>query len=221
MTKTINLSSLSFIAAGSVLALFLVLTATTQVAQAATINSQLELGSRGSQVTDLQEFLSTESSIYPAGLVTGYFGPMTQAAVVQFQAAYDLPQVGRVGPMTLDVVNEVMSSGSGNIDISAPTMSNNSAQVSNTGATINWSTNEPARGQVFYSTSPIQAQEATRHAQQPYISGASTLSNSLSGSQTVNLQGLQPNTTYYYLNVGTDSSGNVSMHFPNTFHTNI
>ena len=42
-----------------------------------------------SQVSCLQEFLkSLGSEIYPGGLVTGYFGSLTQAAVIRFQEKY-------------------------------------------------------------------------------------------------------------------------------------
>src|SRR3989338_8904446 len=41
----------------------------------------LRLGVRGDEVTQLQEFLKQFPDIYPQGLVTGYFGPLTESAV--------------------------------------------------------------------------------------------------------------------------------------------
>jgi len=37
----------------------------------------------------LQEFLKEQGKeIYPQGLITGYFGPLTQAAVIRFQERF-------------------------------------------------------------------------------------------------------------------------------------
>ncbi|TSC81788.1 MAG: Peptidoglycan binding protein [Parcubacteria group bacterium Gr01-1014_20] len=219
MTKKINVSKISFVSVGTLLALVLILSATTQKAHAA-ITSQLDLGSTVSDVAELQQFLATNSFIYPAGIVSGYFGPLTQAAVVQFQVAYGIPQVGRVGPMTMAKINSIMSSGFG-LDISAPIKANASVQANRTDATIGWTTNELARGQVYYDTLPIRSDEATGHAQQAYVSGVFAPNNTnTQNSQSVTIQGLQPNTLYYYLTRAIDNSGNLSMSVQNTFRTN-
>ena len=60
------------------------------------------------EVTKLQQFLAQDPSIYPAGLITGYFGPMTEAAVQRWQArngvvssgSPDTTGYGYVGPRT-------------------------------------------------------------------------------------------------------------------------
>ena len=46
-----------------------------------TISSYLDFGERNSDVTSLQQFLAADVSVYPEGLVTGYFGSLTRAAV--------------------------------------------------------------------------------------------------------------------------------------------
>jgi len=220
MTKTIkNVSRFGFVSMGVLLAIVFVSLATTKKADAA-ITGQLDIGSTGSNVTQLQQFLATNPSIYPAGTVSGYFGPLTQAAVVQFQVAYGIPQAGRVGPATQAKINDIMSSGFG-LDTNAPIMANESTQESRNSATVNWTTNELARGQVYYDTSPIQSNEATGHAQQAYVSGTSAPNNTdVRNSQSVTIQGLQANTLYYYLTRAIDNSGNVTMTMPSTFHTN-
>jgi len=54
----------------------------------------------GPDVTTLQNFLMTQGMTIPAG-ATGYFGPQTQAALIQFQLANDIaPAVGYFGPIT-------------------------------------------------------------------------------------------------------------------------
>ena len=67
----------------------------------AELTSLLRQGARGDQVSILQALLAADSSIYPEGLITGYFGPATANAVKRFQKARGLEQVGNVGPLTL------------------------------------------------------------------------------------------------------------------------
>lgn len=74
----------------------------------------LELGSKGAQVTALQEFLASDKIIYPEGLVTGYFGGLSDAAVKRFQVKYGLagpgnPGYGYVGPKTRAKLNELIA----------------------------------------------------------------------------------------------------------------
>lgn len=60
----------------------------------------------------LQEFLKRQGAgIYPEGLVTGYFGPLTEAAAKRFQAFYGIPQTGYVGPLTRAKINELLTQG--------------------------------------------------------------------------------------------------------------
>ncbi|MDP1629722.1 MAG: peptidoglycan-binding protein, partial [bacterium] len=64
------------------------------------ITKTFALGARGDEVRILQQWLAEDKTIYPEGLVTGYFGPLTRAAVKRFQQKYDIDQVGIVGPLT-------------------------------------------------------------------------------------------------------------------------
>ena len=41
----------------------------------------LSQGARGPQVEDLQNILKSDPAIYPEGLTTGYYGPLTKRAV--------------------------------------------------------------------------------------------------------------------------------------------
>lgn len=66
----------------------------------------LAQGARGDQVKILQAILAADSSIYPEGVISGTFGPLTKKAVVRFQKAHGVPQVGVVGPQTLKKLNE-------------------------------------------------------------------------------------------------------------------
>lgn len=67
----------------------------------------LRLGTRDEEVSRLQEFLSTLPGIYPERIVSGYFGPLTEAALRRFQAQNSIEAVGIVGPKTRAKLNEL------------------------------------------------------------------------------------------------------------------
>ncbi len=187
------------------------LSAGTSSAQTFTpISSELELGSRGNAVIALQTFLASNPKIYPEALSTGYYGALTREAVIQFQIGYGLPAVGRVGPLTLRVMNDLIAQGKP-IDVNAPFIINPSVSATGRNATIAWTTNEWARGKVFYSTSPLSAQEVASAKTEVLISGAVMNDDSYTGTKTVTLQNLSPDTTYFYMIEAIDQSGNVSV----------
>ena len=72
-------------------------------------------GVRGNEVKTLQEFFARSPDIYPEGLVTGYFGPLTEVAVKRFQVKYGIVSSGTaattgyglVGPRTRAKLNEL------------------------------------------------------------------------------------------------------------------
>lgn len=65
----------------------------------------LTIGSRGADVTALQNFLIANGQSIPAG-ATGYFGAQTKAALAAYQAANGIaPAVGYFGPITRAKVN--------------------------------------------------------------------------------------------------------------------
>lgn len=80
-----------------------------QVAQTITeIIATLKEGDRNENVKTLQALLAADPDIYPEGLITGFFGKATAKAVRKFQARNNLPQVGRVGPKTLEKLNKLL-----------------------------------------------------------------------------------------------------------------
>lgn len=66
----------------------------------ANIQNDLSLGVRSGEVVTLQTKLQSMGYFPNTTQPTGYFGPVTKQAVVQYQAASGLPQTGYVGPMT-------------------------------------------------------------------------------------------------------------------------
>ncbi len=201
--------------AGVALLLFASLAGVTS-AQAATFTDQMDIGATGAQVTALQTYLAGQPALYPEGLITGYYGSLTAAAVGRFQTKYGLPSVGRVGPLTLAKLNEV----AGGADISAPVIGSTAVSSGRTGATVHWMTNESASGKVFFSSTPLSYSEAAGPGALPTINGNVGMTDlGLRTVQDVALSGLNPSTTYYYVIQVTDQSGNTSVTWPSTFTT--
>ena len=67
--------------------------------------NNLFVGSKGSDVTALQQFLIDSGYSIPAG-ATGYFGSQTKTAVIAYQKANKLPQTGFVGSLTRAELNK-------------------------------------------------------------------------------------------------------------------
>lgn len=194
-------------------------------ASADTLYRQLQVGSRGADVSSLQMFLAADSTIYPSGLVTGYFGALTRAAVMRFQALNGISQVGRVGPQTLAAINAQINAGVlSNIPLVEPAPGFTSpAYVSINGstATFNVNTNIPTRAVVYYSPYPIMATENDNV--QPVTvsaSGDAITDTYLQTSHTISSPNLLPNTTYYSMAVVSDVNGVVSVIRSAPFRTN-
>ncbi len=186
------------------------------ISRADTLTRNLSVGSTGTEVSSLQTFLATDATIYPQGLVTGYFGFLTKSAVSNFQSKNSLTADGIVGPMSRSVINQQMINGMGG-NSQAPMISDVIINTTNSGAMVNWTTNEGAKGVVYYSTSPLSTYE---HENSVDISGSTAMTDSsLRTTQNISVQNLQSNTTYYYMIYTTDQAGNVSVTIPATFHT--
>ena len=135
MTKN-SIAKIASISAGAVMALGFVSTvgaATTSELQAqinalmsqlssmqgsamvsTTFTANLTVGSKGSQVVALQDWLETKGYlVMPAGVAKGYFGGLTRSAVAKFQKANSIsPAVGYFGPTTRGIVNAMLINGS-------------------------------------------------------------------------------------------------------------
>ncbi len=216
MTRSSRLATLAMFGILSVFMFGLAYTAS-----AATIDTQLQLGSRGTEVTELQTYLATNPSFYPQGLITGYYGNLTVAAVKRFQAFYGISQVGRVGPQTMAKLNSLMGGVVVGVDVTAPVIMGVAASITGTSATITWMTDTTTTGRVFYSTTPLQISEVSASYAAPIVTnGQAIQSSSASGtSHAVSFGSLTPNTVYHYFVQAVDLTGNVSMTWPVTFQT--
>ncbi len=170
----------------------------------------------GADVSDLQRFLAQDNTIYPQGLVTGYFGTLTKAAVSNFQARNGISNIGRVGPVTMAAINAQMGGG---LVGSGPVIGPVFITTGNTGATMTWNTSGNSAAIIYYSTAPLAMTEASATTGVT-IGGSSMLVHTDQRStHAATLTGLLSNSTYYYVVYAKDASGNESITWPSTFRT--
>lgn len=212
----IYLSSFALIA----ISVAYVSTLPVQAANYSQITSSVSFGNQNENVTNLQTFLADNPVIYPEGKITGYFGPLTQAAVIRFQTQYGIDPVGRVGPLTRAKINLLILGGGwkGSSDISGPQISTVTQSIASNSATFTWITNENATAKIFYYTDWVLMNEGDINSVGFGSTNGWTATND-GGARTfqqVTITGLQSNTLYHYVIVSTDQSGNVSVWNPNT-----
>jgi peptidoglycan hydrolase-like protein with peptidoglycan-binding domain len=184
-------------------------------------NNTLRVGSRGADVLALQNLLASDKDIYPSGLRTSYFGPLTKAAIIQFQLAYGLTADGLAGPATKNKVNSVIEAGVG-IDISGPQINNFSVVTAGRNVTITFNSNEAVKTAIFYDTNPINLNtwdDTKLSLATPTISGTLNTDTTFSLNKQIVLNNLSANTAYHYTVTATDQSGNTSLVWPKTFYT--
>lgn len=194
----------------------------------ASFTVQMGLGARSANVSALQSFLASDSAIYPQGLVTGYYGSLTQAAVKRFQARYGISTTGYVGPLTLAEIREIIAQGgmgsSGGTgggttssDLTAPALFNVIVSTSTNSLTFSFNTDEVAASRVAYGTSPLAFSEGDINSRGFGPLGGLSVNNSFgtSTSHSITVSGLNPNTTYYFTIIATDQNGNASVWGPN------
>ena len=115
----------------------------------------LYTGLSGQDVTSLQRFLSADISIYPEGLMTGYFGPATERAVQRWQARNSVISTGSpsstgygvVGPGTRAAIARVCAGG-GTVTTPPPPVSSGNCTIAG-GVMQNGETKN------FYTTSTV------------------------------------------------------------------
>ncbi len=78
-----------------------------QVKQTLALIGDLREGMTSEEVKALQELLAADPSVYPEGIISGFFGPLTKNAVKRFQAKNGIDQLGIVGPKTRQKLNEL------------------------------------------------------------------------------------------------------------------
>jgi peptidoglycan hydrolase-like protein with peptidoglycan-binding domain len=82
----------------------------TKIASYKLINSGLKFGSSGDDVKIVQAAFAQDKNLYPSGIVNGYYGILTQNAVINFQRKFSLNQSGVFNDLTTNKFNEVYGS---------------------------------------------------------------------------------------------------------------
>lgn len=194
-----------------------------------TLTRQLEFGMSGSDVRNLQRFYSTDMTIYPEGLITGYYGPRTREATKRYQNKNGLAPTGSVGPLTLLLLKGVPSeqnNGSAKYissmsyhqyligitdSLNAPIMDTPVVRTSSHSTTFTWMTDIPAIARVYYSTTwPFIITDVPSF----------TATGGLSTYQSVTVSGLPSNTNFAYILESTGASGQKSVSTQKLFTTN-
>ena len=195
--------------------------ASTGIASAlSTITSSLDVGASGANVTSLQQFLAADASVYPEGIVSGYYGSLTRAAVQRYQCKQGIvcggdsasTGYGRVGPRTLAAINASIG-GISTGDVSAPIMSGISVATTSSSVTLSWTTSEPARGTAYYGTSALPLLEASVGGS-PVVGGQTMSETAFGYNHVLSISGLSANTNYFYAVKSEDASGNVQLTWP-------
>lgn len=73
------------------------------------LRADIKEGMTDADVKTIQELLASDPTIYPKGIITGYFGPMTKEAIMKFQAKNGLEVTGEINAETraaLDIMIE-------------------------------------------------------------------------------------------------------------------
>lgn len=86
---------------------FVVLSFLLPVISSASIDANLKYGVRGTEVTELQNFLISKGFL--TGQATGNFFTLTKKAVVAYQTSVGVPSTGFVGPLTRTEINNELS----------------------------------------------------------------------------------------------------------------
>ncbi|MDQ5930067.1 MAG: hypothetical protein QG594_1850 [Bacteroidota bacterium] len=68
------------------------------------LKNNLKLGDKNDEVGHLQELLAIDPSVYPEGLITNYFGSLTDKAVKKIQEKFTVPVTGDVDEKTREVI---------------------------------------------------------------------------------------------------------------------
>ena len=76
-----------------------------EVSNSYTFTLPMSIGSRGAEVVELQCVLQDLGFFSQSVSCTGYFGPITHAAVADFQASKGIESIGIVGPKTRAALN--------------------------------------------------------------------------------------------------------------------
>lgn len=82
----------------------------TELRETFKLTRELHRGMSGEEVEALQKILATDPSLYPEGLVTGFYGPLTAKAIERLQTKFKLEGEGEVNAATRELINQILAS---------------------------------------------------------------------------------------------------------------
>ncbi len=71
----------------------------------------LKLGVTHNDVIKIQKLLASDPTIYPEGIITGYYGNMTHKAVINFQVRHNLAATGEIDTPTKTLLQNYLKKG--------------------------------------------------------------------------------------------------------------
>lgn len=77
------------------------------------IKDGLQEGMSDEDIKKVQELLASDRTIYPEGITSGYFGPLTRHALMRFQERHDLEATGRLDADTRTLIEEYLKEKNG------------------------------------------------------------------------------------------------------------
>jgi len=72
---------------------------------------ELRKGMTSEEIKAVQQILASDPDIYPEGVISGYYGPLTEKALNRFREKYGIKEEdkeGRIGPKTLEKLSELL-----------------------------------------------------------------------------------------------------------------
>lgn len=119
-------------------------------------SSDLTIGSRGSGVSVLQQFLIDQGDLTAVSAPTGYFGTLTQAALAKFQAANGIkPASGYYGPITRAFLATYATSSTGSTGTGTGTGSTTGTTAPATGLQVSLASDNPGAGSLVAGSARI------------------------------------------------------------------
>jgi predicted ribosome quality control (RQC) complex YloA/Tae2 family protein len=71
----------------------------------------LRKGMTSEEIKAIQQILASDPDIYPEGVISGYYGPLTEKALNRFREKYGIKEEdkrGKIGPKTLEKLSELL-----------------------------------------------------------------------------------------------------------------
>lgn len=169
-----------------------------------------------------EEVNSTDSVEANRGLALGHLSRILKAKTVRCRAVSAIPADPKNGKKNatpavsarvckLNLINDDEGDDGDDeiIDETAPVISSLSFAVATSSATITWTTNEKSNSKVEYATESLDTASIT----------AGAIINELVTSHSIELSGLTPSTTYYFIVKSADAASNVATTTELTFKT--